>query len=137
MCARGARWVILLVLILLVSGCGPRFGDVSGTVKFKGKPMAGGTITFYDANKKPYSSTIATDGSYSISKVPYGRAKIAVYQTIDIKFEGGFTAAGGGAMPGREAPKKETAPSKFSDPEQSGLTCDVNSPSQTHEVTID
>ena len=44
MTGRTARFVAgagCLALALLAAGCGPRYGDVSGTVKYQGHPVAG------------------------------------------------------------------------------------------------
>ena len=49
-------------LLLGLAGCGAGAGDVAGVVKYRGQPLAGGTITFYDAANKAMSSGIDEEG---------------------------------------------------------------------------
>jgi hypothetical protein len=68
-----------LALALLVSGCGPSVGDVSGKVLQKdGTPLPGGAITFHVEGKNPVSGIIQPDGSYTARNVHAGPAKISV-----------------------------------------------------------
>jgi hypothetical protein len=126
-----------LALVLLAAGCGTRFGNVSGTVTQGGKPVAGGTITFYDAAGRAQSDAIRSDGTYTVSKVATGRAKIAVILPMNIPFAGldGAGAGGGGMPPG--APKGPAPAPKYSDPDKSGLTCDVTTGEQTYNISLD
>jgi hypothetical protein len=137
MTSRAVRDVAGLVLVVLAAGCGPRFGDVSGTVKYQGKPVSGGTITFFDAANKTASSLIAPDGSYAVKHVAAGQARITVVTPMPINFKGMSAGlqpvADGGAGPG----PGPALPAKYGDPSQSGLTCDVRSTNQTHDVTLD
>lgn len=128
--ARRAGW---LALVLWASGCGPRFGDVSGTVTYQGKPVPGGTIVFYDAANNAPSAEIKPDGSYSVSKVAAGRAKVVVIAPMAINFQG--PAGLGSAAP---APAKSVPlPAKYADPAQSGLTLEVRPGNQKHDVPLE
>jgi hypothetical protein len=110
---------------LLLSGCGPGRGDVSGVVYFKNTPLEAGTITFYDEYKGVASSEIKTDGSYAVTHVGTGTAKIAVVTPMNIQ------------MPGMPAVKTIPIPPKYNDREKSGLTCKVVSGKQEHNVTLE
>jgi len=68
---------LAFVVVLLAVGCGSRTGDVSGKVLYKGKPLSGGSVTFFHS-KGASSSRIDNDGSYTVFKVPVGEAKITV-----------------------------------------------------------
>jgi hypothetical protein len=139
MVMRALRVWVLCCLVLLPAGCGPRSVNVSGTVTFKDKPLTAGTITFYDATNKPRSAQIEANGAYAVKDVATGRARITVIAPMDIKFPG--MAVGG--MPGAPGDPKPAAgsgvtlPAKYNDPDQSGLTCDVKSPDQKHDVKLD
>src|SRR5437588_322666 len=93
MCAQRAPLAVALaragwlVLVLVASGCGPRFGNVSGTVKYQGKPMSGGSIIFFDAGNRSVSGAIGSDGRYSVTNVTAGRARIAVFPPMAIPFK--------------------------------------------------
>src|SRR5579875_1258947 len=70
--------LLLLPLSVLAVGCSSE-GTVSGTVSHKGEPLKGGTITFYpEKGTGNYQSGIGKDGTYSVSKLPPGPAKISV-----------------------------------------------------------
>src|SRR5262245_42614652 len=117
-----ALWVGRLALFLAL-GCGPRYGDVTGSVTYKGSPVAGGTITFYDAANRATSGAIQEDGTYTVSKVALGRARVTVVSPMDIPFKG----MNEGAKMEKVAPKAPPVPIKYADAGQSGLTCEVTS----------
>jgi len=52
MIGRRATVGAVLVLAVAAAGCGRGTGSVSGTVKFNGQPLRGGTITFLDRNNQ-------------------------------------------------------------------------------------
>lgn len=116
---------IFAATVTILSGCGPGRGDVTGTVMYQKKPVAGGTVTFYDEQNGVASDTIKEDGSYTVKSVGAGAAKIAVVAPMPI------------SMPGLNAPKAITIPDKYADRERSGLTYQVTRGSQTHNITLD
>ncbi len=61
----------------LVMGCGGT-GDVSGQVRYKGKPLVCGTVQFEASDKTFKQGNINRDGSYSIEGVPAGETRVAV-----------------------------------------------------------
>jgi hypothetical protein len=124
----------VLILTVLIAGCGPQFGDVSGTVKFKGEPLKTGTISFYDQANKVQSSPIGPDGTYSVSKVQAGPVKIAVSVPLAITMG---PPRGDAPMPARPWPGVPALPTKYQDPEQSGLTMEVKSGSQQFDVRLE
>ncbi|MSQ97493.1 MAG: carboxypeptidase regulatory-like domain-containing protein [Gemmataceae bacterium] len=117
--------VCIWTTITMLTGCGPGQGDVSGTVMFQQKPVAGGTVTFYDEANGVASDTVKDDGSYTVKNVGAGAARIAVIAPMAI------------SMPGLNAPKPIEIPAKYADRLQSGLTYQVTRGSQTHNITLD
>ncbi len=77
------KWLALLLGFTVsfpMVGCGEKpsvdttsaEGNVSGTVRVRGKPMTGGEITFDPSNyeradAKPRKATIGSDGKYSVT----------------------------------------------------------------------
>lgn len=120
----------------LLAGCGASTGDVSGEIKYGGKPLAGATVTFYDANNKAISDIVAADGKYNVKGLATGTAKIAVVTPLSIQFPGGLTGAKGEGAP---AVKSEvpTIPAKYNDREQSGQTLNVKSGAQVHNINLE
>jgi hypothetical protein len=121
-----------VAVALLASGCAPRYGNLSGSVTYNNKPVTGGTITFFDVSEKPISGEIKPDGTYTVSKVRVGRARIAVTTPMAIEFK---AQGAGDVLP--NAPKPPAIPPRYGDPEKSGLTCDVTEGDQTHPVTLE
>jgi len=68
---------IVLLTFPLTLGCGSH-GDVSGKVKYKGKPLVWGTVQFEGSDKMLKQANIKSDGTYSVSNVAVGEAKAAV-----------------------------------------------------------
>jgi hypothetical protein len=68
-----------IALALLAVGCGGR-GNVSGTVKFKGKPIGFGRITFYGekGGKNDVQSGDIRDGQYAVQNVLAGPVKVTI-----------------------------------------------------------
>jgi hypothetical protein len=128
MTARSLRWPALLTAALLLAGCAPGRGQVSGKVKYKGQPLPNGTITFYDQKNNTVSSAIGPDGSYSVQKVVAGPVKISVMVPMDISFMGEKLSSG---------PKAPALPAKYSDQEKSGLDFEVKAGDQVHDVNLD
>src|SRR5262249_17301161 len=61
-----------------LAGCGSGFGDVTGKVTYKSRPLASGTVMILASDGRPYDGAIDATGSYAIRKVPTGPARIAV-----------------------------------------------------------
>jgi hypothetical protein len=89
---------------------------VSGKVTYKGKPLPAGTITFAGADAKAVSAPLAEDGTYAATKIEPGTYKIA----IDT----------------RKAANAVAIPEKYSDPDKSSLTYQVQKGSQTHDIDL-
>jgi hypothetical protein len=71
------RLLVWLGVLALAAGCQGR-GDVSGKVRYKGKPLVWGTVTFEASDGGLHYSNIDRDGSYAVSGVATGEAKVAV-----------------------------------------------------------
>ncbi len=70
--------LVLFPLSIVAVGCSSE-GTVSGKVSYKGQPLKGGTIIFFpEKGTGNYQSVIGADGTYSVSKLPIGPAKISV-----------------------------------------------------------
>ncbi len=109
-----------------LSGCGGGIGDVSGVVRFQGKPLTAGSISFYAPGKGVWSDSIKPDGAYKIIGVPAGSVKITVVTPLALSLTGGAPAA--------EVPP---LPAKYADAELSGLTYQVRAGVQTRDFELD
>lgn len=70
----------VLLAASLAAGCGgPKTGEVSGTVRYDGKPVEQGSIAFIPADGNgPTAGGAITDGKYSVQNVPAGTAKVRI-----------------------------------------------------------
>jgi hypothetical protein len=78
---RAARIAVLSLLALALSamsGCGPGYGDVSGTVSYNGKRLRFGTVTIVGSDGIPRYGNFDADGNYSIEHIAAGECKVAV-----------------------------------------------------------
>lgn len=62
---------------LVLAGCG-NSTDVSGKVTYQGKPVVYGTVVILGSDGIPKSGAIQPDGSFRVSGVKLGSAKVAV-----------------------------------------------------------
>lgn len=116
--ARLAGGLLLLALLPLMGGCSRGWGNVTGTVRYKGKPLPMGTITFYDeANRAEFS--LIDEGKYTVSKIAAGRVKVTVTAPMPIFM------AGDTVMPQQLAKMPKDFPSRYADAEKSGLEREV------------
>lgn len=83
--------------VLAAAGCGAGTADVAGKVTFNGKPVVYGTVVVVGADGIPKSGAIQPDGSYKVSGVAVGSARVAVTSP---------------KPPGSEPPRKRTPVSR-------------------------
>lgn len=140
-------WAGLLLLpgALMLAGCrGSSEGTISGKVSYKGQALKGGTISIVPKTGAIQSSTIAEDGGYRIAKVPVGPAQIAV-ETESLRpkdqksLPGPYANAPKDALPqGLMGDTKHYVPipKQYADAEKSGLTLDVKSGKNDHNIDL-
>jgi hypothetical protein len=126
------RWAAALALVVLLAGCSGR-GNVSGTVKYDGQPLAGGTITFYDARNSTASSAIDKDGKYSVSGLATGPVKVSLAVPVAVPF---MASSVPGAKADRPAIKAPALPAKYLDPQASGLGFELSRGNQTKDFDL-
>lgn len=131
---RARLYLLTLSLLALVSsGCGGKTGSVSGKVLYEGKPLPGGYVNFMSegATSVVKTSEIKADGSYSVSGLPVGPAKITV-QGLSQRRLADLPGQGGG----KTEQKEVFVPPQYGNSETSGLQYDVKSGSQPHDIEL-
>ena len=125
------------VLTLTASGCGKPTGSISGKVTYRGNALPGGYVNYTGVGDSPMvkTSTIQSDGSYSISGMAVGPAKITVQGIL------APVTPAQGKTPGVEAPQapgRQTVyvPPQYSNTDTSGLTFTVGSGAQQHDIEL-
>jgi hypothetical protein len=66
------------VIVLALAGCGGDTTDVSGKVTYMGKPVMFGTVQVIGSDGVPKSGPIQPDGTFRVSGVKLGPAKVMV-----------------------------------------------------------
>ena len=144
--------VLVAVFCLLVfGGCsqGPPTAEVSGSVKFQGKPLSAGRVSLLSDDGRVEWSVIK-DGQYSTKQAPTGTIKVGIEPggminslAANPKFKrmGGMMKSaeeqghkvGSVTNPDKEAVK---IPSKYLDPQKSGFSFEVK-PGEKKTFNID
>ena len=88
--SRVAKWLIVLMSVGLLAGCGPSTGRLSGKVLFKGQPMPSAEIEIAPVGdtSKNYRGVSVADGAYHLdygldNGLPFGNytAAVTIYLT--------------------------------------------------------
>jgi hypothetical protein len=124
--AAAIAFVPAIFLVLGLSLSGPPKATVFGKVTFKKKPLSSGAISFL--GEFGHSQvTIGKDGSYQIKDAPLGPVKISVRNKRE------FLQKGAGEK--IKWVVKSLIPTKYNDPQSSGLSYTIGSGRQ--EINID
>jgi hypothetical protein len=131
-------------------GCGPDDGigtryPVSGTVKYQGKPVPHGTVTFTPegAEGRPATGDIQGDGSYTATTATPGdgmlpgKYKVSI-QAIETDMSNVLNKTGGMYRSDliAKAPRKALVPAKYADPDRSGQRVEVKERSNTFDFDL-
>jgi hypothetical protein len=132
--------VLLLPVLAAVAGCGgKRVAEVSGKVTYKNQPLPDGTVTLMAQDGQPYSAQIQADGTFTISNVPVGPAKVVVTSRAPDeagKGKAGAQGEGRSTLVQRSEPEKDKGgkqnssriPLDYNNFDTSGLTAQVEAP---------
>lgn len=123
--------------LLAAGGCGRKTGTVHGKVTLNGKPVPGGYVNFLSEGdtSTTKSGAIQEDGSYSVSGVPVGPAKITVQGIFGSTQLPNMKGPKGMQMP-RTDRKTVYVPTKYSNAGSSNLKCEVMDGSQEHNIQL-
>jgi hypothetical protein len=126
--AAAVRSVPWLLLTLAVIGCG-RTGQVSGKASYRDQPLPAGTVMLLASDGRVYDGQIQPDGTFQISRVPVGTAKVSV---TSMTAPGQGEKSSDGRDEGRakrrtvnKGAARSRIPTKYRDFDQSGLTVTV------------
>jgi hypothetical protein len=129
----------ILLGVSLALGCsGPKeTGEISGKVTYRGEKLSGGTVGFIaDDGREIKTAQITAEGAYKIAKVPVGQAAITVV-TPPPDFEEQLGKDKSSLKPTAKPDAPVVSiPKKYSKPSSSGLTYQVKSGSQTHDINL-
>jgi hypothetical protein len=133
-----------LALILASAGCTGGEAEFSGHVTYRGQPLYRGSITVVGSDNVPHIAAIGEDGSFRFEKVPAGVAKIGIQCPEPVAVDAAPTTdlgkklfASGLAPTSTDGRKRWfTIPDKYGNPETSGLTVEIGTPSTNRTVEL-
>jgi len=135
---RPLSWFGLLFVCALTTACGrggPDVYAVSGTVRYDGQPVDGGTVTFVPDDGRPISASLSSDGSYRLEAVA-GKHRVAVLPALpplaDMTVAPDLQPASGTQT---DVANKSPIPEKYKNFETSGVTVEVK-PVKQNELAI-
>lgn len=136
--------VALALGLAALSGCAEKFGEVTGEVALKGKPLAKGVVTFFPEQGTPVAAFV-TDGTYTVPALPYGSYRVSVApvpEGPEVAQAGGKVLKPGEVDPNAKAPvpKKPAGPAipeKYKSVDTSGLSFKVEQPKSTFPVSLE
>ena len=136
---------VLMMMVVVLAGCGSRLVPVAGTVTLDGEPVAGAKVTFIPAGPGiPATGTTDATGRYELrigsgrTGVPCGRygvtvSKLKVSTIAQGEARRGTAAALAGAVETESTSDglvqviEHVVPYRYADPATSGLEVDVKS----------
>jgi hypothetical protein len=131
------------LLLVVLSGCGAATATIKGEVKYKGKPLPSGRITFFDAEGKNAKSAGIYNGAYTISDFPAGPATITVQTFAPAKGKVEIPKGVGIPMPEGVAGQPADAkgeyvriPQRYGVREATDLHYTVTAGEQTHDIDL-
>ena len=148
--------LFLVLLGTAMLGCsqeadGPVLAEVSGTVNYKGMPLANANVTMLSVGGHLSSGTTGSDGKFKMTTagrpgVPLGKATVGVVKlaepaakvdTASMKPEDmqKMQTAGGGKA--KELVSKSEIPEKYAQPAKSGFVANVVADVQKNVFTYD
>lgn len=147
--------ILSMSSMIAIAGCGDLArGKVHGSIKFKGEPLKNSTVMFMTRDNQIYRAETKEDGSYEVEGVPLGPVKVCVQQALPSvtprpDATPGQTAAAKAAMGEKRDQKWQPPPSatpeqgegrlptKYGDPNQSGLSFEMTSADQEWSTNLE
>ena len=130
----------LLLSGLAAGGCGKgRDGNsVTGTVSVGDRILTSGTVLFVDASGKVVRTAIGPKGNYRVTGLAEGPAKVAVvgHARVPAGLQRSEKEGLGGGSVRPAADDGPAIPTRYTDPEKSGLTYDVQPGEQEHHIRL-
>jgi len=129
----------LLLCLLLVGGCGPGRGDVTGQVTFQGRPVEVGSVQILPSDKIVRTALIE-GGKYTFRNVPAGPVAFSVESPDPLAHRPGGRKreerAKAEAAAEARADKWIPLPPRYASFEQSGLTYELHAGENHHDLVL-
>jgi hypothetical protein len=135
---------LVLMAVGCASGCSKRETAVSGTVRYQGRPLPGGSVILYCENKQIVHGLIGPAGEYAIPNVPLGQVRVTVRTHALVPDGFRLTTklppvVDGPISPTAARPKLERVPAipvRYSLPEESDLSFRADGADVTYDIDL-
>ncbi|MBA4187787.1 MAG: hypothetical protein C0467_07185 [Planctomycetaceae bacterium] len=140
--------LFVVAVVLMMTGCGQQSTDVTGMVTSRGRPVVWGTVSIIGSDQMTYYAPIQLDGTFTVTGVPVGQAKVGVYspdpyfelpvsRAVKLRIEEARRASGVVTPP--KPPKGQwiKLPTKYSDPLSSGIVAELTAPTMPLDIRLD
>jgi hypothetical protein len=132
---------VALLSALAASGCAARKADVTGTVRYRNQPVTSGSVSFYCDNGEIRSSLLSADGTYHLTQMAPGSARVVVVSHPRVPPALHIDHAPAALAP---HPRQKTVPNRpisvvpqrYSQPDSSGLNFIINSGEQVLDIDL-
>ncbi len=140
-----ANQIGLFVVLATTStlGCGQATSTVSGTVRFQGRPLSGGSVILYCDDQQMVRGLIGPGGRYSIPNVPRGAARVTVKAQTHLpeafRVAGNLPPVEDGPQAPTPSPRSDRTPNiphRYGLPEESGLAVTVAQATVEHDIDL-
>lgn len=151
---RRLAFIVLCTTVGAIAGCGGT-GTLKGKVTFQGKPIVAGTVTVFASDGAVCLGEIQSDGSFEVTKIARGPAKVTVYSPDRTRLIGlerqALAERAGPEAKGKVDVAKEKVngdgsrvnppgwmklPEKYADVATSDLTANVSGGTNTFDISL-
>ena len=121
---------------MLVAGCGPAVGTVSGDVTFDGKPLGGAVISFVNPDGTIRTAIANAAGHYAVDHLPTGPVQVTVRPPQPTDTSDGRTTK----KPERPTPaprrEKSVVPDRYAGSTSSGLATTIKPGPNRYDIAL-
>ena len=149
---RKILFLLILSAAVVATGCGPARSRVHGTVRYKGKPLTAGMITFLSPDNQNYRADIGPDGTYDITGVARGKVRVSITVEANRPMPRPDPVKGSDPVGGKEAKSDDEGkmarqttmrpsanlliPAMYADPSKSGLEFELKEADQEYSPDL-
>jgi hypothetical protein len=128
--------LIFASMLFVVAGCGAGQGNLSGTVTYKGKPLALGSVVIAGSDGAVKSGEINSDGAYEVKGITAGSIKITVSCPDPGAMQFHPRKKDSKAPPPKDRSKWFAIPQDYNDFNKSGLTFKLKRGANSHNIDL-
>lgn len=134
-----SRWTLFgfaTITFLLVSGCGPGQGDISGKVTFESKQVVLGSVLVKGSDGVVKGGEITPEGTYKVEGIAAGKIILSVNSPDPAEYKVGLRKKDQKPPPPKDRSKWFAIPKDYGEFNTSGLTFDLRPGGNTFDIAL-